>query len=93
MAWRPFGAKPLPGTILQFRDSWFKTQGYFIIKQNGTHILSSTIYLKTSKNTNTTLSVCEPLSEPMMAKCVMKVSKFKHDTFGKLAFAVCGSLS
>ena len=34
MSWRPFGAKPLPGTIQQFRDNWFKTQGYFIIKQN-----------------------------------------------------------
>ena len=32
MAWRPFGAKPLSGTIPQFRDNWFKTQGYFIIK-------------------------------------------------------------
>ena len=76
MAWRPFGAKPLPGTIPQFRDNWFKTQGYFIIKQNETNILSSTIYLKTNKNTNTTQSVCEPLlSEPMMARCVLKVPK------------------
>ena len=72
MAWRPFGAKPLPGTISQFRDNWFKTQWYFIIKQNETNILSSTIYFKTNKNTNTTQSVCEPLSEPMMARCVLK---------------------
>ena len=93
MAWRPFGAKPLPGTIPQFRDYWFKTQGYFIVKQNETNILSSTIYFKTNKNTNTTQSVCEPLSEPMMARCVLKVPKFKHDTFGKRAFAVCGPLS
>ena len=87
------GAKPLPGTIPQFRDNWFKTQAYFIIKQNDTNILSSTIYLKTNKKTNTTQSVCEPLFEPMMARCVMKVPKFKHDTFGKRAFAVCGPLS
>ena len=93
MVWRPFGAKPLPGTIPQFRDNWFKTQGYFIIKQNETNILPSTIDFKTNKNTNTTQSVCEPLSEPMMARCVLKVPKFKHDTFGKRAFAVCGPLS
>ena len=86
MAWRPFGAKPLSGTIPQFRDNWFKTQGYFIIKQNETNILSSIIYFKTNKNTNTTQSVCEPLSEPMMARCVLKVPKFKHDTFGKRAY-------
>ena len=49
MDWRPFGAKPLPGTIPQFRDNWFKTQGYFIIKQNETNILSSTIYSKTKQ--------------------------------------------
>ena len=54
MAWCPFGAKPLPGTILQFRDNWFKTQGYFITKQNETNFLSSTIYFKTKNNTNTT---------------------------------------
>ena len=83
----------IPGTIPQFRDNWFKTQGYFIIKQNETNILSSTIYLKTNKNTNTTQSVCEPLSEPMMARCVLKVPKFKHDTFGRRAFEVCGPLS
>ena len=93
MAWRPFGAKPLPGTISQFRDNWFKTQGYFIFKQIETNILSSTIYFKTNKNANTTQSVCKPLSEPMMAGCVLKVPKFKHDTFGKRAFAVCGPLS
>ena len=93
MSWRPFGAKPLPGTIPRFRDNWFKTQGYFIIKQNETNILSSTIYLKTNKNTTTTQSVCEPLSEPMMARCALEIPKFKHDTFGKRAFAVCGPLS
>ena len=45
---------PLPGTIPQFRDNWFKTQGCFTIKYNETNILSSTIYLKTNKNINTT---------------------------------------
>ena len=45
---------PLPGTIPQFRDNWFKNQGYFIIKQNEINILSSTIYLKTNKNINAT---------------------------------------
>ena len=45
---------PLPGTIPQFRDNWFKTQGYFTIKHNETNILSSTVYLKTNKNINTT---------------------------------------
>ena len=81
------------GKIPQFRDSWFKPQGYFIIKQNETNILSSTIYLKTNKNTTTTHSDCEPLSEPMMARCALEIPKFKHDTFGKRAFAVCGPLS
>ena len=87
------GTKPLPGTIPQFRDNWFKTQGYFITKQNETNILSSTIYLKTNKNTTTTQSVCEPLSEPMMVRCALEIPKFKHDTFGNRAFAVCGPLS
>ena len=50
-------------------------------------------YIKTNKNTNTTQSVCEPLSEPIMVRCVLKVPKLKHDTFGKRAFAVCGPLS
>ena len=45
---------PLPGTIPQFRDNWFKNQGYFTIKQNEINILSSTIYLKTNKNINAT---------------------------------------
>ena len=45
---------PLPGTIPQFRDNWFKNQGYFTIKQNEINLLSSTIYLKTNKNINTT---------------------------------------
>ena len=42
------------------------------LQLNETNILSSTIYLKKKqeckcyKNTNTTQSVCEPLSEPMM---------------------------
>ena len=40
------------------------------LELNETDILSSTIYLKKTpriyKNTNTTQSVCEPLSEPMM---------------------------
>ena len=45
---------PLPGTIPQLRDNWFKTQGYFTIKHNETSILSSTIYLKTNKNKDTT---------------------------------------
>ena len=29
---------PLPGTIPQFRDHWFKTQGYFTIKHNEKNI-------------------------------------------------------
>ena len=69
------------------------SQGYFIIKKNETNILSSTNYLKTNKNTTTTRSVCEPLSEPIMARCALEIPKFKHDTFGKRAFAVCGPLS
>ena len=42
------------------------------LQLNETNILSSTIYLKKKqeyicyKNTNTTQSVCEPLSEPMV---------------------------
>ena len=44
-------------------------------------------------NANTTQSVCEPLSEPMMVKCVRKFSKVKHDTFGKRAFTVFGPQS
>ena len=35
----------------------------------------------------------KPLSAPMMVRCVLKVLKFKHDFFGKCAFAVCGPLS
>ena len=35
----------------------------------------------------------EPLSEPMVVRCILKVPKFKLDTFGKRAFAMCGSLS
>ena len=38
MTWRLFGAKPLPATIPQSRENWFKTQGYFTIKQNETNI-------------------------------------------------------
>ena len=53
--------------------------------QNETNMLSSTIYLKTNKNTTTTQSVCEPLSEPMMARCALEIPKFKDDTFGKRA--------
>ena len=34
----------------------------------------------------------EPLSEPMIVRCILKVPKFNHDTFGKRAFAVCESL-
>ena len=34
----------------------------------------------------------EPLSKPMMVRCVLGVPKFKHDTFGKHAFSVCGPL-
>ena len=84
----------LPGTIPQFRHNWFKTQGYFTIKQNETNILSSTIYLKKkTRIRNTTQSVCEPLSEPMMIRCVLKVPKFNHDIFGKRPFAVCRPLS
>ena len=46
----------LPGPIPQFRDNLFKTHGYFAIKQNETNISSSTIYLKTNKITNTTIT-------------------------------------
>ena len=34
-----------------------------------------------------------PLSEPMKARYVLKIPKFKHDTFGKSAFAVCEPLT
>ena len=48
------------------------------LQLNEPNILSSTIYLKTNKNikcyknTNTTQSVCEPFSEPMMQESFVK---------------------
>ena len=92
--------KPLPGIISQFKDNWFQTQWYFTIKRHETSILSLKYNLfankqenKYYKNTTTTQSVSEPLSEPLMVRCVLKVPKSKHDTFGTRVFAVCGPLS
>ena len=48
---------------------------------------------KETRILNTTQSVYEPLSEPMMVRCVLKVPKFNHDIFGKRAFTVCRPLS
>ena len=55
---------PLPGTILQFRDNWFKNQGYFTIKQNVRMLSTQSVALyKTCKpkpRLSTHISVTRP---------------------------------